>query len=204
MEEKSSMREIIGGRIKEARKKRGLTQEALASKVDDYEGRDESRVAQSTIASWENGLSSPSFERLRTVSEILNCDISYLLGESPCLRISDVQISEYTGLKEETISKLHDYTTRKGYKGENYKRVASFLDSLIECKDFHYICVLFENHESDKRKYKNASLAYENYLKGMAGKSPIATKEDYKEHLKRQCKESEFKFLLEISKWLGE
>ena len=77
MEEKSSMREIIGGRIKEARKKRGLTQEALASKVDDYEGRDESRVAQSTIASWENGLSSPSFERLRTVSEILNCDISY-------------------------------------------------------------------------------------------------------------------------------
>lgn len=155
-------------------------------------------ISQSTISAWERGASFPPIDRLSTLAKILQCNISYLLGESDTMNMSESQISDYIGLKEESIRKLHRFVGDK-----KYLRVAKFLDSLINSSYFHYICVLFEEHEEDTRKYKNANGNYKKYVEEIK-EYPVATKEEYKEFLAHQCKESEFKFLLELSKWLGE
>lgn len=192
------IKKLAGERIAVARKKIGLSQSQLAEKMYSAENNADICISQSTISAWERGASFPPIDRLYTLAKILQCNISYLLGESDAVNMSELQISEYIGLKEESIRVLHSFVGDK-----KYLRVAKFLDSLISSKYFHYICVLFEGHEEDVRKFRNANSSYKKYVE-RRNEYPVATKEEYKELLAHQCKESEFKFLLELSKWLGE
>lgn len=64
----------IGQRIKEARKKAGLTQKELGAKLG---------IAYQTLAQWENDLRNPKQETIRRIADALNCDFFWLLlGES--------------------------------------------------------------------------------------------------------------------------
>ncbi len=68
----------IGARLKEARKKRGYTQEAIANRF---------AVDKSSISKYENGISSPDVEFLKEFSEYLNINGDWLLfGEPPIFR----------------------------------------------------------------------------------------------------------------------
>ena len=59
-------------RIKELRKKHGLTQESLAMSLG---------VDRSTIACWETGRSKPKADGLLKLSVALNCTVDELLKE---------------------------------------------------------------------------------------------------------------------------
>ena len=58
-------------RLKELRKEKGLTQDALAELLE---------VTKSTIFNWENGVSNIKPDRLKKLCEIFDVDATYLLG----------------------------------------------------------------------------------------------------------------------------
>ena len=64
----------FGRKLKEARKKAGLTQSKLAS----YLGL----AGKQAISNWEHGLSYPNTETLAALARYLNISIDYLLGNS--------------------------------------------------------------------------------------------------------------------------
>ena len=53
------------------RKKRGLSQEALAMRLN---------VVRQTVSKWENGISVPDAEQLIAISEVLDVSVGDLLG----------------------------------------------------------------------------------------------------------------------------
>ena len=70
--------------IKSLRKRKGLSQEELAIKLN---------VVRQTISKWEQGLSVPDSEMLIRISEIFEVSVSTLLGENiPESKIDDLKI----------------------------------------------------------------------------------------------------------------
>lgn len=63
---------MIGERVREARMKKSLTQTEL---------RDKCGVSQATISGIENGTKLPTMSVLAELCEVLECRLSYLLGE---------------------------------------------------------------------------------------------------------------------------
>lgn len=61
----------FGDRLREARRASGLTQEALAAHVD---------VTKSAVSGWENNRETPSFDRLRRLSDALGVGLDELMA----------------------------------------------------------------------------------------------------------------------------
>lgn len=75
----------LGSRIKDARKKRGLTQSDLASLV---------KVKSSAVISnWEKDLNKPDAEKIVLLCKTLDVPASYLLGSNPS---DDLSVREKT------------------------------------------------------------------------------------------------------------
>ena len=62
---------MLAENIKTVRKQRGMTQEELAARLN---------VVRQTVSKWEKGLSVPDAELLKKLAEILETDVSTLLG----------------------------------------------------------------------------------------------------------------------------
>lgn len=90
-----------GQRIKEARKKAGLTQKELGAKLG---------VAYQTLAQWENDLRNPKQETIQRIANALDCDFYWLLwGEN--LSIEDRQ-----ALNVMRVFGTNDYHIQKAAK----------------------------------------------------------------------------------------
>ena len=63
----------MGTRIKELRKKSGMTQTDLAKKLG---------VTKGTISTWETGSRTPSFDALDQMSEMFEATFDYLMGRA--------------------------------------------------------------------------------------------------------------------------
>lgn len=90
-----------------------MTQSDLAGRISDIVPTDKEKCfGQSTVSGWENGKQLPPLPKLIALSEIFQCDISYLLCDYDKKKdISD--ISELTGLSERALSRL----------GKNWSRI---------------------------------------------------------------------------------
>ena len=64
---------MLNENIKNLRKNKGYTQEELANKLS---------VVRQTISKWEKGYSVPDAEMLKKLAEILDTDVSQLLGST--------------------------------------------------------------------------------------------------------------------------
>lgn len=71
MTDETTASQIFSGRLREARKLRGYSQEELAAKAD---------MPATTIAHFETGTRKPSFESLRRLSVALEITTDFLLG----------------------------------------------------------------------------------------------------------------------------
>ncbi|MBO4637060.1 MAG: helix-turn-helix transcriptional regulator [Clostridiales bacterium] len=71
---------MLNENIKRLRKSKGLSQEELAIKLN---------VVRQTVSKWENGLSVPDSEMLLSLADILDTNVSELLGESVAEAPSD-------------------------------------------------------------------------------------------------------------------
>lgn len=95
-------REKLKERIRECRKKAGLTQEELAERL---------HVKRQIISYYESVESerTPNIDILATMADLFKTTTDYLLGltdvESPNTKIKD--ICEYTGLSEQAVETLH-------------------------------------------------------------------------------------------------
>lgn len=132
--------ELIGERIKEMRVEKRLTQSDLATKMS--EGQSTER-GKSTISEYEHG-KHLTLENIQRISEILPCDMNYLLG---CQKHPDVNtswIAERIPLGRDAIQSLEQlnetvknkdsYTYLDGYNGileENADFVVGMIDWFI-------------------------------------------------------------------------
>ena len=66
----------LGEKIKDARKKHGLSQEQLAEKM---------AVSRSAVAKWEANNGLPDLENLKALASLLNVSIDYLLDDGETL-----------------------------------------------------------------------------------------------------------------------
>lgn len=64
---------MLSDNIKNLRKNKGFSQEELANKLN---------VVRQTVSKWEKGYSVPDAEMLKKIAEILETDVSQLLGSS--------------------------------------------------------------------------------------------------------------------------
>lgn len=62
---------MLGDNIKALRKQKGLTQEELAIKLN---------VVRQTVSKWEKGLSVPDADLLQKIADVLETDVTQLLG----------------------------------------------------------------------------------------------------------------------------
>lgn len=115
------IRVIMGERIRVRRKELKLTQTAFASKLADTQQKELSELSikpeavpevraklQRTISDWENGNSPISNRDIWSICKVLNCDVSYLFGETPidCPKKEIADVSEATGLSPQAVEFL--------------------------------------------------------------------------------------------------
>lgn len=62
---------MFSDNLKELRKSKGFTQEELATKIN---------VVRQTVSKWEKGLSVPDADSLQKIAEVLDVEVSQLLG----------------------------------------------------------------------------------------------------------------------------
>lgn len=100
-------REQIGKRIKALRKEKKLTQKQLAGRITDIVPTDKDKgFGQSTISGWERGEQLPPLQKLIALSDIFQCDISYLLCDYDIKKKDILDISQFTGLSEKSVIEL--------------------------------------------------------------------------------------------------
>ena len=66
----------LGEKLKEARKRVGLSQEQLSEKLN---------VSRSAVAKWETDKGFPDIENLKALSQLLGVDIDYLVNDGESL-----------------------------------------------------------------------------------------------------------------------
>ena len=83
---------MFSDNIKNLRKNKGFTQEELANKLN---------VVRQTVSQWEKGYSVPDAEMLKKIAEILETDVSQLLGSS-------IEETSNTDLVAEQLSRINE------------------------------------------------------------------------------------------------
>lgn len=81
--------------MKILRKNKGYTQEELANKLN---------VVRQTVSKWEKGYSVPDAEMVKKIAEILDTDVSQLLG-SPNEQDTDELVEQLSRISEQLVIK---------------------------------------------------------------------------------------------------
>lgn len=143
----------MNNRIKELRKKKKLTQEELAEKIN---------VTKLTISRWERGERIPKSDKANEIAKLFNVPVSYLLGYDDKLTVGDAMeileavasgdISPDDEIAKKIIeSQNRTITNAKLAMEQNYEKTkgfdlisnVKFLSLLIENYDKVYKAILF-------------------------------------------------------------
>ena len=94
---------IFAVRLRALMEKTGTTQQVLADKTD---------CTRQAIAQYAGGLYAPNVDKLVSIARYFGVSVDYLLGLSDAeTDDKDIQfICDYTGLSEEAVSNLHEYS----------------------------------------------------------------------------------------------
>jgi len=99
----------FGERLRETRKKRGISLTELAKRLN---------VAPITVSRWERDQREPDLETLQKLSEILDVSIDYLLGKEEGVKIAtSLPYGDLSDLPEEAIKSIEEFIdfVRKKY-----------------------------------------------------------------------------------------
>lgn len=132
------MLEFMSKSIIAQRKKRGLTQEELAEKLD---------VSPAAISKWERGISTPELSMVCKLADCFEITVDELLGRTNCLLPEEEKYSE-------NAMKQYDLELRKNVvaKYENRVGKVNLLNELADVEDKVIQLVL--------RKLNNTTLLY--------------------------------------------
>lgn len=151
----------FGLKIKELRKKNGLTQSELAEKTF---------VSDKTISSWETNRTSPSFSDIELLSKVLKCTISYLLFENEDkgnvkseikIKVDDYEFNRVLNLIKNKSKLIEEVTEKDTYFRINDNSSKEWLrirekdnKNILSYKKWHqnkfsdYYEVLFDNKDN--------------------------------------------------------
>lgn len=143
------MLEFMRKSIIAQRKKRGLTQEELAEKLD---------VSPAAVSKWERGISTPELSMVCKLADCFEITVDELLGRANCLLPEEEKYSENT-------MKQYDLELRKSVIAKYANRVGkvNLLNELADAEDKVIQQVL--------RKLNNTTLLY-----ALAGASGMVCK----------------------------
>ena len=104
---------MFAKRIKELRKKHGMTQRQLADLL---------YIDCSTVTKWETGKANPDFEKQKKLASLFNVSVDYLLGlteDEPKVDLNQMTAKEILAYAEKQNETTYDIL---GYDGENATR----------------------------------------------------------------------------------
>ena len=97
--------------LKALRKKKGITQEELAARLN---------VVRQTVSKWEKGLSVPDSELLIKLAEILEVPVSRLLG-------SKIEEEEQPDDLAEQLSRINEQLAIKNRRARRVRKAIAFI-----------------------------------------------------------------------------
>lgn len=97
--------------LKALRKKKGITQEELAARLN---------VVRQTVSKWEKGLSVPDSELLIKLAEILEVPVSQLLG-------SKIETAEQPDALAEQLSRINEQLAIKNRRAKRVWKAIAFI-----------------------------------------------------------------------------
>lgn len=104
-------------RLKDLRLKMGLSQQALADKLN---------VSQQTICKYENNTNEPNIDMLEAMADIFDVSVDYLIGFSSCAHKVE-EVSE-TALNEDELAFLKKY---RSINPSSRALVQQFMDEFL-------------------------------------------------------------------------
>lgn len=121
---------IFGTRLKYELKRQGYTFVSFADKLG---------YTEDAIKRWTRtkNPSMPNLETMRRIADILNVDMSYLIGDQECRHHQEQTIQDVTGLSQEACENL--------VKIKYDKEIAIIFDELLKGKSFEYFGKLLFN-----------------------------------------------------------
>ena len=109
----------MGERIKELRKKNGMTQTDLAKKLG---------VTKGTISTWETGSRSPSFDVLDQLCGMFHASMDYLMGRTDVNSYNEITDSDAEQLGKWTVEQdLTEYALKYARLDEYGKQAVESL-----------------------------------------------------------------------------
>lgn len=90
---------IIGSRLRDARKKRGLTQESLGEILG---------ISKSAVSLYESEQRNPSLETVVELMYILGVSADYLLGSDVIVEVKDEEETKYRTFTKEEVAFIDD------------------------------------------------------------------------------------------------
>lgn len=124
---------IIGERIQELRKKKGLTQTQLSELCD---------VTRAAISYYETGTNAPPIHQLIKLAEIFNTSLEYLSGLNDNPNIENTEIGHLTGLSDNALALL---SKLKQSNTEDNKYILHAINLLLDINRYEDNTNFFRN-----------------------------------------------------------
>ena len=106
---------MLNENMKALRKNKGLTQEELAKRLN---------VVRQTVSKWEKGLSVPDAEMLQKIADVLESDVSQLLG-------APIQQNENTDVIAEQLSRINEQLVVKNNRSRKIWKAVGIILAII-------------------------------------------------------------------------
>lgn len=84
--------------LKQLRLQKGLSQQALADKLD---------ISQQSVYKYENQITEPNIDMLKVIADFFDISVDYLIGHSSCSH--KVEHVQETALNEDELSLIQKY-----------------------------------------------------------------------------------------------
>lgn len=106
---------MLNENIKSLRKNKGLTQEEVANRLN---------VARQTVSKWEKGLSVPDAEMLQKIADVLESDVSQLLG-------TPIKQNENEDAIAEQLSRINEQLVVKNNRSRKIWKAVGIILAII-------------------------------------------------------------------------
>lgn len=148
MENTVNIKKMVGERLKDARKARGLTHKALCDRVNWEIRCDPSynpsspyppELVVNTYRAWESGINQINMAYIPVLKSVLDLDVGYLFGEYPEFHKEAADICAATGLSETAVESLKSHAERTAYYHIKGKKPQEILSAFLTDSEFWQI-----------------------------------------------------------------
>ena len=132
---------MLNENMKALRKNKGLTQEELANRLN---------VVRQTVSKWEKGLSVPDAEMLQKIADVLESDVSQLLG-------APIQQNENTDVIAEQLSRINEQLAVKNNRSRKIWKAVGIILAIIIAGQMLLVALgvtAFKNYEVNTDTYE--------------------------------------------------